>query len=150
VIQNAEVGREDIFKLTTGNQSSQVISNYNGVRVVNFATFENLVVKSTMCPHPSIHKHTWTSPDGKTHETDHVLIDRRRHLSILHVRCFRGADIDNDHYLVVAKIRDRLAVSKRPVNKMDKDRFNLKKYKRGNLRNSIKLQSKTNFQLWRT
>jgi hypothetical protein len=38
-----------------------------GVRAVNFATSENLVVKSTMFPHCSIHKYTWTSPDGQTH-----------------------------------------------------------------------------------
>jgi hypothetical protein len=45
---NAKVGREDIFKLTIGNESSHGISNDNGVRVVNFATSKNLVVKSTI------------------------------------------------------------------------------------------------------
>jgi hypothetical protein len=53
------------------------------------------------------------------------LIDRRRHSSILDVRSFRGADCDSDHYLVVAKVRERLAVSKRMVKKMDMERFNL-------------------------
>jgi hypothetical protein len=57
---NAKVGREDIFKLTIGNESSHEISNGNGVRVVNFATSKNLVIKSTMFPHRSIHKYTWT------------------------------------------------------------------------------------------
>jgi hypothetical protein len=54
------------------------------------------------------------------------LIDRRRHSSILYVRSFRGADCDSDHYLVVAKVRERLAVSKRMVKKMDMEIFNLK------------------------
>jgi hypothetical protein len=36
---NAKVGREDIFKPTIGNESLHEISNDNGVRVVNFATF---------------------------------------------------------------------------------------------------------------
>jgi endonuclease/exonuclease/phosphatase family metal-dependent hydrolase len=81
------------------------------LRVVNFATSENLVVKSTMIPHRSIHKYTWTSPDGKTqNQIDHILIARRRHSSILDVRSFRGADCDSDHYMVVAKVRERLAV----------------------------------------
>jgi hypothetical protein len=48
---NAKVGREDIFKLTIGNESFHETSNDNGVRVVNFATSKNLVVKSTMFPH---------------------------------------------------------------------------------------------------
>jgi hypothetical protein len=39
---NAKVGREDIFKLTIGNDSSHQISNDNGVKVVNFATSKNL------------------------------------------------------------------------------------------------------------
>jgi hypothetical protein len=55
---NAKVGREDIFKPTIGNESSHEISNDNGVRVINFATSKNLVVKSTMFPHRSIHKYT--------------------------------------------------------------------------------------------
>jgi exonuclease III len=64
---NAEVGREDIFKPTIGDESLHEISNDNGVRVVNFITSKNLIVKSTMFPHHSIHKFTWTSPGCKTH-----------------------------------------------------------------------------------
>ncbi|PNF36586.1 hypothetical protein B7P43_G15045 [Cryptotermes secundus] len=64
-------------------------------------------------PHRNIHKFTWTSPDGKIHnQIEHILIDRRRHASILDGRLFRAADCDTDHYLVVAKVRERLAVSK--------------------------------------
>jgi hypothetical protein len=59
---NAKVGREDIFKPTVGNENSHEISNDNGVRVVNFATSKNFIVKSTMFNHRSIHnKYTWTS-----------------------------------------------------------------------------------------
>jgi len=76
---NAKVGRENIFKLTIGNESLHQDSNYNGVRIVKFATSKNLVVKSTMFPHRNIRKYTWTSPDGKTHnQIDHILIDTRR------------------------------------------------------------------------
>ena len=75
-------------------------SNDNAVRIVNFATSQNLVVKSTMFPHRNIHKHTWTSPDGKTHnQIEHILIDRRWDSSILDVPSFMGADCDTDRYL---------------------------------------------------
>jgi hypothetical protein len=64
---NAKVGREDIFKPIIGNESLHEASNDNGVRVVNFSTLKNLIVKSITFPHHDIHKHTWTSPDGVTH-----------------------------------------------------------------------------------
>jgi hypothetical protein len=38
---NAKVGREDILKLTIGNESLHEIRNDNGVRLVNFATSKN-------------------------------------------------------------------------------------------------------------
>ena len=75
---NAKLDIEDIFKPIIGQESLHQDSNENRVRLVNFATSKNLDVKSTMFPHRNIHKYTWTSPDGKTHnQIDHVLIDRR-------------------------------------------------------------------------
>jgi endonuclease/exonuclease/phosphatase family metal-dependent hydrolase len=66
---NAKVGREDIFKPIIGNESLHETSN----------------CKSTTFPHHEVHKHTWTSPDGVTHnQIDHVLIDKRRHSNILY------------------------------------------------------------------
>jgi len=115
---NAKVGRENIFKPTIGQESIHQDSNDNGVRLVNFATSKNLVVKSMMFPHWNIHKYTWTSPDGKTHnQIDHVLIDRRWQSSVLNVRSFRGADCVTDHSLMIAKVRERLAVRKQAAQR---------------------------------
>ena len=124
---NAKVGRENIFKPTIGQESLLQDSNDNGVRIVNFATSKNLVVKSTMFPRQNIHKYTWTSPDGKTHnQIDHVLIDRRWHSSV-EVQRFRGAECDTDHYLVIPKVRERVAVGKEASQRSDRQRFNLRK-----------------------
>jgi hypothetical protein len=83
---NTKVGRRDICKPIIGNESLHEASNVKRVRVVNFATSKNLIVRSTTFLHHDIHKHTWTSPDGVTHnQIDHVLIDKRRHFK--HSRC---------------------------------------------------------------
>jgi hypothetical protein len=147
---NAKVGREVTFKPTTGNESLHQDSNDNGVRVVNFATSKSLVVKHTMFLHRNVRKYTWTSPDGKTHyQIDHMLKNRRWHSSILDVQSFRVADCDTDHYLVVAKVRERLAVSKQAAQKFE-ERFNLKKLSELEVRKQYQLKISTGLQLWKT
>jgi hypothetical protein len=97
---NGKVGRENIFKPTTGNEILNEISNINGVRVVKFAT-------SKIC------QMYWTSPDIETYnQIGHNLIHRRRYSSVLDVQSFRAADFGTEHYLVVVNVRKRLAVNK--------------------------------------
>jgi endonuclease/exonuclease/phosphatase family metal-dependent hydrolase len=110
---NANVGKEDIFKPIIGNESLHKIIADNGVRLVNFSTSKNLRVKSTMFPHHNIHKYIWTSPDEKTHnQIDHILTERRMHSNVLDIRSYRAADCDTEHYLAVAKVREKLARNK--------------------------------------
>ena len=81
-----------------------------------------------MFPHRDIKKYALTSPDGKTrNQIDHVLIDRRWHSVILFLRSSRGADCDTHNYLVVTKVRERLAVSKLLTQKYTVERYNPRK-----------------------
>jgi hypothetical protein len=118
----------NIFKPTIGNESLHEISDDNGVRLVNFATSKNFRVKSTMFPHRKIHKYTWTSPNWKTHnQIDHILVDRQSDSNVLDVRSFRAADCDSDHYLVVSKVRERLAMNKQRSHRFHMEGLNHKK-----------------------
>jgi hypothetical protein len=74
----------------------------------------------------------------------------RRHSSVLEVRLFRAADCDTDHYLVVAKVRKKLAVSKQTIHRVHMERLNLKKLNEIRLKRSIVLKSQTGSQLWNT
>jgi len=98
-----------------------------------------------MFPHQNFHKYTWTSPDEKTHnQIDHILIDRRWHSSKLDVRSFRGADCDIDHYLVFAKFRECLAVSK-TAQKFDWERLNLRKLNELEVRKEYEIEITNRF-----
>jgi hypothetical protein len=52
---------------------------------------------------------------------------KRRHSNILDVRSFRVADCDNNQYLVLAKLGDRLSVSKRTRQNSCLERFDMKR-----------------------
>jgi hypothetical protein len=69
---NAEVEREDIFKLSVGNESLHETSNDNRIRVVNVATTKYLVVKVTTLPLCTIHKFTF-----RDNHIARVSVDRR-------------------------------------------------------------------------
>ncbi|XP_055856006.1 uncharacterized protein LOC129919181 [Episyrphus balteatus] len=107
---NAKLGREDIFGSTVGKHSLHDNTSDNGFRLVDFAAGQNVVIASTRFPHLKIHKGTWKSPDQSTvNQIDHIAIDARHSSSIMDVRTFRGANIDSDHYLVVANVRMRIS-----------------------------------------
>jgi hypothetical protein len=57
--------------------------------------------------------------DGKTHsQIDHNLIDKRWHSNVLYIQLFRGADCDTDHCVVMAIVRETLAVSKQTTHRL--------------------------------
>jgi len=89
----------------------------------------------------NIHNYIWNFSDGKTHnQSDHILIDRRWHSIILDARSFRGVDCDTDHYLVVAKVRQRLAVSKHAAQKFDGKKCNLRKLNEVEVRKQYQIE----------
>jgi Reverse transcriptase (RNA-dependent DNA polymerase) len=112
---NAQVGREEIFKPVIGKFSLHRDSNENGLRLINFAAGNNMVISSTVFRRKNIHKATWISPGERVKtQIDHLLIDSRHASDVLNVRSFRcrARDIQHqssDHFLLGAKIRARIS-----------------------------------------
>lgn len=127
---NAQVGKENIYLPTIGKHSLHNCSNDNGQRLIDFAVSKDMVIGSTMFPHKNIHKGTWKSPDGKTvNQIDHFVIDKRHQSMLEDIRSFRGANIDSDHYLVMAKINARISNYKKEHLFGNKKLYNVDKLK---------------------
>lgn len=110
---NAKIGREPSLFPTIGKHSLHNISNDNGLRLIETATANNMLIKSTMFPHKDIHKQTWVSNDHITrNQIDHIIVDARHGNNIMDVRSLRGIDGDTDHYLVRAKVKTRISSQK--------------------------------------
>jgi hypothetical protein len=65
-----------------------------------------------------------------TTKLNHIFIGRRWHSNILHVRSFRAADCNADHYLVVAEVRERVEVHKQETQRFDVERFKLRQLRK--------------------
>jgi hypothetical protein len=72
-------------------------------------------------------------------------MDRRWHSRIPDVRSFRGDDCDTDHYLVVAKVRERLAVNKQAAQKIEGERFNIRKLNELEVRKQYQIEITNRF-----
>nr|KAG5704722.1 hypothetical protein BaRGS_005178 [Batillaria attramentaria] len=100
--------RRDL-KILMGDLNAQRTQNENGELFTEFCTTNDLVIGGTIFPHKTIHKTTWTSPDGRTvNQIDHITIGRKWRRSLLDVRAKRGADAASDHHLVIAAIKIKL------------------------------------------
>ena len=94
-----------------------VETNERGLRLLEFATVNNLVLTNILGPHKSSRRWTWHSPDGKHHnQIDYFLVVKRFRsgVNIHRRRSFPGADIGSDHELVMMTFRVRLKKARKP------------------------------------
>jgi hypothetical protein len=102
--------------------------------MVELCGLHQLKIGGTLFKHKNCHKITWVSPDKKVqNQIDHICISEAWCNNLLDTRNKRGADIETDHYLVVAKIRAELQVMKKKykprvtkifdIQKLNKEKF---------------------------
>ncbi|KAJ8403273.1 hypothetical protein AAFF_G00354900 [Aldrovandia affinis] len=109
---NAKVG-EDAYpnwKDTCGPYSN-IKTNDRGLRLLEFARYNNLMLANTLGLHKASRRWTWHSPNGEHHnQIDYILIKKRfqSSVNIGRTRSFPKADIGSDHDLVLMSFRLRL------------------------------------------
>ncbi|XP_065582026.1 uncharacterized protein LOC136041328 [Artemia franciscana] len=106
---NAKVGNDKYYCPEILGSEGLGEINENGTLLVDFALTNDLIIGGTMFAHKTIHKYSWNSPDGRTHnQIDHLLINRKWKSSLQDVRAFRGADLASNHALMIARISLKL------------------------------------------
>ena len=94
---------------------SAVMTQMRGLRLLEFAIFNNLVWVNTFGHHKASRRWTWHSPDGQHHsQIDYILVRKRLRsglrsgVNIARPRSFPGADIGSDHDLLIMTFHLRL------------------------------------------
>ena len=89
-----------------------------GLKLPDFATYNNLVLAKTLGNHKPSRRWTWHSPDGTHHnQIDYILVKKRFHSSIktARTRTFQGADVGSDHDMVMMNFQTCLKNSRKPT-----------------------------------
>ena len=103
-------------------------TNDRGLKLLDFATYNNLVLANTLGNHKPSRRWTWHSPDGTHHnQIDYILVKKRFRSGIktARTRTFPGADVGSDHDMVMVTFQTRLRNSRKPTQ--PRIRFDLEK-----------------------
>ena len=103
-------------------------TNDRGLKLLNFATYNNLVLANTLGNHKPFRRWTWHSPDVTHHDqTDYILVKKRFRTGIktARTRTFPGAYVGSDHDMVMMTFQTRLKNSRKPTQ--PRIRFDLEK-----------------------
>ena len=103
-------------------------TNDRGLKLLDFATYNNLVLTNTLGNHKPSRRWTWHSPDGTHHnQTDYILVKKRFRSGIktARTRTFPDADVGSDHDMVMLTFQTRLKNSRKTTQ--PRIRFDLEK-----------------------
>ena len=109
-------------------------TNERGLRLLEFDSFNDLVLANTFGHHIASRRWTWHSPNGQHHNQTEYILVRKRHQSGVNsarTRNFPGADIGSDHNLLMMTFCLRLNKISKP--KHSRLKFDLKKLKDPNM-----------------
>ena len=86
-------------------------TNERGLRLLEFATFNNLVLANTFGHQKASRRWTWHSPNKQHHnQIDYILVRKRFRsgVNITRTRSFPGVDIGSDYDMLMITFRLRL------------------------------------------
>ena len=106
---SAQVGTDNTEWEETMGKEAFGERNDNGERFLSYCSGNQFKVGCSLLQHKKIQIGTWRSPNGKTvNQIDHICYQRGWASLFQDVRVYTGADIDSDHYMVVATLKVKL------------------------------------------
>ena len=96
-------------------------TNDRGLKLLDFATYNNVVLANTLGNHKPSRRWAWHSTDGTHHnQIDYILVKKRLRSGIktARTRTFPGADVGSDHDMVMVTFQTRLKNSRKPTQPM--------------------------------
>ena len=105
---NAKIGEDELSWNGTCGQYCNPETNERGLRLREFATYNNPKVANTCGPHKPSRRWTWHSPgEDYRNQIDYIMVKRRfqSSVNIAKTRSFPGADIASDHEIVTMTFR---------------------------------------------
>lgn len=104
---NGRVGTKDKETTEVIGKYGEQKRNNNGERLIDYCTVQNMIIANTFYEHKQIHKYTRQAATREERSIiDYILVERSNRKLVNDVRVKRGAEIDSDHFLVVAKIKN--------------------------------------------
>lgn len=105
---NSRVGSKDVeYKEVIGKYGERT-RNDNGKRMLEFCQIQDLIITNTCYQHKDIHKYTRVQPSrGERSIIDYIVVQKENRGNILDVKVRRGAEIYSDHFLLMARIRQK-------------------------------------------
>ena len=107
-------------------------TNERGLRLLEFANFNDLVLASTFGYHKASRRWTWNSPNGQHHnQIDYIPVRKRFRSGVnsARTRSFPGADIKSDRDLLIMTFHLRLKkISKPSYTRLKFDHEKLKDF----------------------
>ena len=89
-----------------------------GLKLLDLATYNSLVLANTLCYHKTFRRWTWHSPDGTHHnQIDYILVKKwfRSGIKTARTRTFPGADVKSNHDMVMMTFQTRHKNSRKPT-----------------------------------
>ena len=127
---NAKVGMDALkdWKNYCGPSCNES-TNERGLRLLEFASYNNMVLANTLGDQKASRRWTWHAPNKSHHQIDYIMVQNRFRSGIrrARTRTYPGADVGSDHDLVLLNFRIRLKKTKKP--KTTRMKFNLDRLK---------------------